>query len=178
LNRIKHTLSYNTQINGSLKQRVTIQRLVAYQRVGCWLAAFLDSAKRKQAVVVEGRISSLSPVISGVPQGTVLGPVLFLLHISNIAKDVSQSTTTTSYVDDTRVTRSIAGQEDCQALQDDLDHIYKWAEEVNMIFNSDKFECLCYWPRRTKPDFTYKSPDGSVILERDHLQRPGSGNVK
>ena len=42
-------------------------------RVGCWLAAFLDSASRKQAVVVEGRISSLSPVISGVPQGTVLG---------------------------------------------------------------------------------------------------------
>ena len=142
-------------------------------RVGCWLAAFLDSAKRKQAVVVEGRISSLSPVISGVPQGTVLGPVLFLLHISNIAKDVSQSTTTTSYVDDTRVTRSIAGQEDCQALQDDLDHIYKWAEEVNMIFNSDKFECLCYWPRRTKPDFTYKSPDGSVILEKDHLRDLG-----
>ena len=42
-----------------------------------------------------------------------------------------------------------------------------------MIFNSDKFECLCYWPRRTKPDFTYKSPDGSVILEKDHLRDLG-----
>ena len=42
-------------------------------KVGCWLAAFLDSANRQQAVVVEGRVSALSPVISGVPQGTVLG---------------------------------------------------------------------------------------------------------
>ena len=42
-----------------------------------------------------------------------------------------------------------------------------------MIFNSDKFECLCFWPRHTKPDFTYKSPDGSVIEEKDHLRDLG-----
>ena len=68
-------------------------------KVGCWLAAFLDSGQRQQAVVVDGRVSSLSPVISGVPQGTVLGPVLFLLHIADIAKNVSAATTTSSYVD-------------------------------------------------------------------------------
>ena len=55
-------------------------------KTGCWLAAFLNSATRQQAVVVEGRISALSPVISGVPQGTVLGPILFLLHIADIAR--------------------------------------------------------------------------------------------
>ena len=72
-------------------------------KLGCWLASFLDSSFRKQAVAVEGRVSPLSPVISGVPQGTVLGLVLFLLHISDIASNVSTSTHTTSYVDDTRV---------------------------------------------------------------------------
>ena len=74
---------------------------------GCWLAAFLDSSTRQQAVVVNGRISDLSPVISGVPQGTVLGPVLFLLHIADIARGVSPTTTTSSYVEDTRAYRSI-----------------------------------------------------------------------
>ena len=114
-------------------------------KVGCWLAAFLNSVTRQQAVVVEGRVSSLSPVISGVPQGTVLGPVLFLLHISDIARGVSASTKTTSYVDDTRATRSIKNtQSDCQALQQDLCSIYSWASEVNMEFNSEKFECLRY----------------------------------
>ena len=107
-------------------------------KVGCWLAAFLDSAHRQQAVAVEGSVSSLTSVISGVPQGTVLGPVLFLLHIADIANDVSASTTTTSYLDDTRATRSFVDTEsDCHALQQDLASIYRWAEEVNMTFNSD-----------------------------------------
>ena len=56
---------------------------------------------------MEGRLSALSPVISGVPQGTVLGPILFLLHISGIAKEVSQQATVSSYVDDTRVTDQV-----------------------------------------------------------------------
>ena len=58
-------------------------------KVGVWLGKFLDSTHRKQAVAVEGRLSGLSPVISGVPQGTVLGPILFLWHISSIAREVS-----------------------------------------------------------------------------------------
>ena len=143
-------------------------------KVGCWLGAFLDSANRQQAVVVEGRLSSLSPVISGVPQGTVLGPILFLIHISDIARGVSSNTTTSSYVDDTRVCRSMGDSDsDCQQLQNDLSSIYNWASDVNMTFNSDKFECLRYWPRKNKPDFQYKSPDGNIIEEKQHLRDLG-----
>ena len=58
----------------------------------------------------------------------VLGPILFLLHISDIARDVSPRTTTSSYVDDTRVNWCIVDTEaDCSSLQADLASIYTWA---------------------------------------------------
>ena len=78
--------------------------------VGSWLASFLDSKNRKQAVTVDGRVSTLIPVLSGVPQGTVLGPVLFLIHIRNIVSGLSPATTATSFADDTRVQRGVSSQ--------------------------------------------------------------------
>ena len=51
--------------------------------------------------------------------------------------------------------------------------IYQWADHVNLTFNCDKFECLRYWPRQSKPDFNYKSPDGTVIEEKKHLRDLG-----
>ena len=62
-------------------------------KVGVWIGKFLDPSCRQQAVAVEGRLSALSPVITGMPQGTVLGLILFLLHISGIAKEVSPQST-------------------------------------------------------------------------------------
>ena len=138
-------------------------------KVWCWLAAFLDST--------HSRGEDLRTFFChqwGSLYGTVLGPVLFLLHISDIAKDVSEATNTISYVDDTRVSRKIADiQADCTALQQDLSSIYSWASEVNMVFNSDKFECLRYWPGGQKPGTSYQSPDGSDIKEKQHLRDLG-----
>ena len=76
-----------------------------------------------QTVVVDDALSVLSSVISGVPQGTVLGPILFLLHIADISRGVSELTSLKSYVDDTRVQRTIADKADCDALQADLQSI-------------------------------------------------------
>ena len=64
-------------------------------------------------------------------------------------RGVSELTSLKSYVDDTRVQRTIAEKADCDALQADLQSIYNWAEEVAMVFNNDKFEALRYWPGRT-----------------------------
>ena len=144
-------------------------------KLGCWLGAFLDSKTRQQAVAVDGRISPLSPVISGVPQGTVLGPVLFLLHIADIARNVSTGTKTSSYVDDTRANICIRDQKvECEVLQEDLASIYEWAEDVNMVFNADKFECLRFWPGKSeKPDYQYMSPENTPIEEKLHLRDLG-----
>ena len=102
------------------------------------------------------------------------GPVLFLLHIADIAKNVSAGTSVSSYVDDTRVQRSISDpNQDCKALQEDLKTIYAWAEKVNMTFNSEKFECVRYWPGTSPPDFSYQAPDLTKIEEKTHLRDLG-----
>ena len=143
-------------------------------KVGCWLASFLDPSSRQQAVVVDVRISPLSPVISGVPQGTVLGPVLFLIHIRNISMGLSDGTTATSFADDTRVQRGVTSASDCMDLQNDLQLIYTWADQVNMKFNSDKFECLRYWSDPTKaPAHQYLAPDMKEIKVKSDLRDLG-----
>ena len=139
-------------------------------KMGHWLAAFLDPSIRKQAVGVEGRLSSLTPVISGVPQGTVLGPCLFLIHLMGISSSISKETTTSSFADDTRLQRGISKEEDCEMLQHDLDKVYEWAAEVGMMFNAGKFELLRFWlDRESAPDILYLSPEGGPIEEKECL---------
>ena len=113
-------------------------------RMGLWISSFLDPTTRKQAVGVDGRISDLVQGVSGVPQGTVLGPVLFLIHIRCISSRLSPGSSSSSFADDTKVWRGVRSDEDCQLLQTDLQFIYDWADQVNMVFNSEKFEWLRY----------------------------------
>ena len=111
-------------------------------KMGHWLAAFLNPLVRKQAVGVDGRLSELVPVKSGVPQGTVLGPCLFLIHIMGISSNLSKETIATSFADDTRLLRRISKVEDSLSFQDDLEKMYSWADDVGMVFNAGKFEML------------------------------------
>ena len=113
-------------------------------------------------------------MISGVPQGTVLGPILFLLHIADITRGVMNGSSASSFVDDTRVTRPCSNVADCQKLQEDLQSIYGWATDVNMIFNSEKFECLRFWPGKSgTEEFDYLAPDGSPIAVKNSLRDLG-----
>ena len=96
--------------------------------------------------------------------GTVIAPALFLLMIADIARGVSPGTRVSSFVDDTRVKRAINDPDrDCAALQDDLQAIYNWAEDVGLDFNSKKFECLRSWPGKDTPAQLYLSPSGDPI---------------
>ena len=107
---------------GVLLQRLRDSGIMG--KVDCWLAAFLDPAARQQAVGVDGKLSALRPVTSGMPQGTVLGPVLFLVHIALMGADLSTGTTITSFADNTRLKRGIREEQDCAALQQDLEAEY------------------------------------------------------
>ena len=78
-----------------------------------WIHNFLSDRKRR--VAVDGILSEESPVISGVPQGLVLGPIHFLILILDIKKDTHHSSIS-SFADDTRVLKQISSIEDCNLL--------------------------------------------------------------
>ena len=92
----------------------------------------------------------------------------------NIASGLSQGTSATSFADDTRVQRGVTDAGDCSDLQDDLNHIYQWADGVNMKFNSDKFECLRFWADPGKaPPIQYLAPDSNPIIVKSDLRDLG-----
>ena len=105
-------------------------------KLGIW---FLTN--RTHYVRLPGGISKDSPVLSGVPQGTVLGPLLFLIMISDINKGTTSSKLV-SLADDTQVYSNIAEADDCDNLQYDLNSIYNWAVHNNMFFNSEKLHFI------------------------------------
>ncbi|KAL5262155.1 hypothetical protein ACHWQZ_G007751 [Mnemiopsis leidyi] len=106
-----------------------------------WIKQFLCG--RSQTVVVDGKKSISMPVISGVPQGTVLGPILFLLYVNDMDKNI-KSSKINSFADDTRISKRISNLNDCTLLQEDLEYVIEWSKENNMLLHEDKFEFLSY----------------------------------
>ena len=109
--------------------------------LGVWFHQFLSD--RTQFVRLPGGVSKASPVLSGVPQGTVLGPLLFIIMISDINKDILSSKLI-SFADDTRVYTNITQIENSDSLQTDLNYIYLWAINNNMLFNHQKFNYISF----------------------------------
>ena len=103
-----------------------------------WIQSFL--ANRSQQVMVEGHASTPAPVTSGVPQGTVLGPLLFLIYINDLPMKVSS--TTRLFADDSLLYRRIRSPEDARILQEDLDKLQDWEKEWQMSFNPIKCEVI------------------------------------
>jgi hypothetical protein len=98
------------------------------------IQAFLSN--RIQRVVVEGSVSSSQPVTSGVPQGSVLGPLLFILFINDLCSGLSSSIRL--FADDTVVYREINSPDDHRVLQDDMNCIVNWCKSNQMSLNAQK----------------------------------------
>ena len=93
-------------------------------------------------IVCHGRtyISNWESVLSGVPQGSVLGPILFLIYIHYLEDDISGKVL--KFADDTKVFRKVTHDTDKQSLQDDLDKFVKWSDKWQMLFNFGKCKCI------------------------------------
>jgi hypothetical protein len=83
----------------------------------------------------EGATSTRSPVTSGVLQGSILGPLLFLIFINDLPDNVSYGTNSALYADDSKLYREVTSIGDCQSLHDDLTKLDKWSIGSRMKAN-------------------------------------------
>ena len=105
-------------------------------QINLWIKSFLSG--RTQSVVMDGKNSSPFNVLSGIPQGSVLGPLLFLIFINHIVNDVSSNINL--FVDICTLFRRINTIDDSVTLQNDFNKLYTWSRRWNMEFNVTK----CY----------------------------------
>ena len=97
---------------------------------------------RKQCVVIAGSKSNILPVQSGVPQGSILGPLLFVLFINDLPDKISPGTNIALYADDTKIWRTIKNDEDHMILQKDIDALHDWSIKNKMNFHPHKCKVL------------------------------------
>ena len=103
--------------------------------IGRWLFNFLSG--RFLQVLVKGRKSSESSLVSGVPQGSVIGPIILLIYICDISVGINANTLV--YVYDTKLKKKNKTEEDVEILQKELDKLYSWREKNNIEFNNNQF---------------------------------------
>ena len=129
-----------------------------------WIQSFLEN--RTQLVVVEGHYFSLTTVTSGVPQGTVLGPTLFLLYINDISADILSQLRL--FADDCLIYRPIYSNKDDERLQRDLNSLTQWASIWQMEFNVAKCNILQISNRHNISQFNYTMQGVQLTTVKQH----------
>ena len=103
-----------------------------------WIEQWLTD--RRQRVVANGQVSNWKSVLSGVSQGSVLGPLLYLIYINDLDDNITSNVL--KFTDDTKVFRNVNTDGDKQHLQNDPDKLVNWSEKWQMLFNLGKCKCL------------------------------------
>jgi len=118
-----------------------------------WIGAWLRD--RWQKVRLEGSCSSWRQVFSGVPRGSVLGPVLFLIFINDL--EVGTTSRILKFADGTKLFRAVVNLSDHSKLQNDLDTVCEWANRWQMKFNVSKCKVMHYGRQNTgvEPSYCY-----------------------
>ena len=116
-------------------------------------------------VVLNGTHSTWCDVKSGVPQGSVLGPLLFIIYLNDI--DIGLQNNIYKFADDSKIAGRVSDVNGSIALQQDLDKLISWADRWQMEFNIDK--CKVVHAGRNNRNFTYEMQ--GQWLESSHSER-------
>ena len=156
----------------SVPHKRLVNKMSAYGIKGnvlSWITDFLVG--RRQRVSVNGSLSDWACVDSGVPQGSVLGPVCFVLFINDLPE--ATSNTSEMYADDTKLYGKIASEADRDRLQADVDNLVDWADTWQLRFNSGKCKVLHLGNRNNQFNYSMRS-HGSlerIVLEKSELEK-------
>ena len=141
-----------------------LHRLGLDPHITTWIHNYL--AERYQKVVLNGECSQVSHVLSGVPQGSILGPLLFLIYIDDITDiALSPESKLVLYADDILLYRTISSRSDFNLLQNDIDAISNWASSNFMTFNESKCK-LMQISRKRNPT----TPISPLLLNGSQLE--------
>ena len=121
-----------------------------------WISSFLSN--RRQRVRVNGQLSDFKPVLSGVPQGSILGPILFTLFVNNIPDEISNIIS--MYADDTKVYAAVISDAESHSLADDLKAAQEWAQKMQMKFNQAKCHVMHLGRNNPCKEYTMITEDG------------------
>ena len=143
-----------------------------------WFASYLDN--RKQRVIINGQNSEWLPVEAGVPQGSILGPLLFLVFINDITENIDSDINL--FADDTSLLEIIKNPEQSAiTLNNDLKTIHEWACQWLMIFNADKTIAMTFSLQPTpipQPNILLNNSPVKELSQHCHLGLTFCTNMK
>ena len=136
-----------------------------------WIQAFLSN--RKQTVIINNDSSSLKDVTSGIPQGSVLGPLLFVAFINDLPDSLQNNSDVYLYADDTKIFRQIRCVEDCEKLQEDIHCMQKWSEKWKLTFHPQKCKTMTISCKSidTTFNYNYNLKTGLPYMERTDAEK-------
>jgi ribonuclease P/MRP protein subunit RPP40 len=146
--------------------RRLVQKLLAHG-IGGEILGWVQNwiVGRRQKVSINKSYSEWKEVLSGVPQGSVLGPLLFLIYINDIDVDVVSKLV--KFADDTKLWRAVVDDNEIQKLRDDLSNIFRWSVDWQMLFNTDK----CTVIHMGKKNCEAKYIMGGCVIKKSKQER-------
>ena len=133
-----------------------------------WIRAFLTN--RRQRVVIGDNYSCWEEVLSGVPQGSVLGPLLFIIFINDLPKLLSHLSKL--FADDCKIIGILREPNDSVVLQNDIDKLQEWAKVSQMSFNYSKCKSMHFGRNNPENVYTMKLEDNEIHqIEKTELER-------
>ena len=130
-----------------------------------WIREWLK--ERRQRVVLGGEFSDWTTVTSGVPQGSVLGPVLFVIFINDIDEGIRSRIW--KFADDLKMMGKVTAQEDIEQIKTDIDKLVEWSEDWQLSFNLDKCKVMHIGSKNKEQGYVMNGKDLKAVLEEKDL---------